>query len=79
MTSVTLHDVIYTVRARGLEDARGGWRARLIPFTSMLTIEFFPGEQIKITLMDKSLIYITIDETKPSEKKDLVRLYAALS
>lgn len=73
-----INRVSYTVTPRGLEDARAGWRSRLIPFTSMLTIEYFPGEQIKITLMDKSLVYITVDEASSKDKENLVYLYKAL-
>jgi hypothetical protein len=76
MSSYTINGVIYTMKRRGLEDSRSGWRSRLTPFTSMLAIEYFPGEKIQITLIDKSILYITVEDER--EKLHLKELYREL-
>jgi hypothetical protein len=53
-------------------------KARCIPFTSMLTIEYFPGEHIKIILIDKSAIYITVEEENARDNATLFALYSTL-
>jgi len=42
----------------------------------MLAIEYFPGEKIQITLIDKSIIYITVEDER--EKVHLKELYREL-
>ena len=81
MPSYLINKVIYTVRSKGLDESRGGGalaKARCIPFTSMLTIEYFPGEHIKITLIDKSVIYIIVEEENARENATLFSLYNTL-
>ena len=80
MESYIINKVTYTVRSRGLEEAhdRSGRRSLLIPFTSMLTIEYFPGEHIKITLIDKSVIYIIVEEENARDNACLFALYSTL-
>jgi hypothetical protein len=75
-----INKVTYTVRSRGLDESRGGMqaKARCIPFTSMLTIEYFPGEHIKIILIDKSAIYITVEEENARDNATLFALYSTL-
>ena len=76
MQTYTINKITYTIGRRGLNENRVGWRSRLIPFTSMLTVEYTPGEQINITLIDKSMVYITIGEER--DKYQLKELYAAI-
>jgi|LauGreDrversion2_5_1035112.scaffolds.fasta_scaffold32491_3 hypothetical protein len=81
MSSYKINNAVYTVRTRGLEeDFRVARRpiVQLIPFTSMLTIEYIPGEKIKITLLDKSAVYITVEEDNPRDNINLFELYRAL-
>ena len=76
-----INKVIYAVRSKGLDETRGGGalaKARCIPFTSMLTIEYFPAEHIKITLIDKSVIYIIVEEENARDNANLFALYSTL-
>jgi hypothetical protein len=75
-----INKVIYTVRSKGLDESRGGAlaKARCIPFTSMLMIEYCPEEHIKITLIDKSVVYITVDEENARDNATLFALYNSL-
>ena len=81
MQSYIINKMTYTVRSRGLYEScdRGAQaKARCIPFTSMLTIEYLPGDHIKITLIDKSVIYITVEEENASDNAYLYSLYSTL-
>ena len=81
MESYIINKVTYTVRSRGLDESRGRGaqaKARCIPFTSMLTIEYLPGDHIKITLIDKSIVYITVEEENASDNAYLYSLYSIL-
>ncbi len=82
MQSYIINKVTYTVRSRGLDESRGGMqaKARCIPFTSMLTIEYIPCDHIKITLIDKSVVYITVDEDSANarDNANLFALYSSL-
>jgi hypothetical protein len=83
MQSYIINKVTYTVRSKGLDESRGGGaqaKARCIPFTSMLTIEYIPCDHIKITLIDKSVVYITVDEDSANarDNANLFTLYSTL-
>ena len=80
MQSYIINKVTYTVRSKGLDESRGGAqaKARCIPFTSMLTIEYIPCDHIKITLIDKSVVYITVDEENTRDNANLFTLYSTL-
>jgi len=81
MQSYIINKVTYTVRSKGLEESRGGGalaKARCIPFTSMLTIEYCPSDHIKILLIDKSVVYITVDEENARDNVNLFALYSRL-
>jgi len=81
MQAYIINKVTYTVRSKGLDESRGGGaqaKARCIPFTSMLTIEYLPGDHIKIALIDKSVVYITVEEEN-TNTRDNVNLYALYS
>ena len=80
MTTYTINKVTYTVRSKGLEEACVGRRplSRIIPFTSMLMVEYFPGEHIKITLIDKAVVYITVEEENTRDHANLFALYSTL-
>ena len=81
MESYIINKVTYTVRSRGLDESRGRGaqaKARCIPFTSMLTIEYLPGDHIKITLIDKSIVYITVEEENARDNVNLFALYSTL-
>jgi hypothetical protein len=82
MQSYIINKVTYTVRSKGLDESRGPGgaqaKARCIPFTSVLTIEYIPCDHIKITLIDKSVIYITVDEENTRDNVNLFALYSIL-
>ena len=80
MQCYIINKVTYTVRSKGLDESRSGAlaKARCIPYTSMLLIEYFPGEHIKITLIDKSVIYITVEEENARDNATLFALYSTL-
>jgi hypothetical protein len=75
-----INKVTYTVRSKGLDESRGGMqaKARCIPYTSMLMIEYVPDEHIKITLIDKSVIYIAVEEENARDNATLFALYSRL-